>query len=78
MSTMLEHNEVHMKITPRKFRDVRHPASKNTVTVPMAIASEVQESSLRKRQMTPTAVDLALVGGEADSHASLLNEHERR
>ena len=76
MSTMLEHNEVHMKITPRKFRDVRHPASKNTVTVPMAIASEVQESSLRKRQMTPTAVDLALVGGEADSHASLLKLRE--
>lgn len=76
MSTMLDSNEVRMKISPRKFRDVRHPATKGTVTVPMTTAGKSVEIHTRTREVTPTAVELARASGEADSHAVLLKLRE--
>ncbi len=76
MSTMLDHSEAQVKISPRKFRDTRHPAVKNTVNVPMAIATETHAAPTRVRYTAPTAVDLAKVGSEADAHAALLKLRE--
>jgi hypothetical protein len=76
MSTMLDHNEVQVKVSPRKFRENRHPAMKNTVTVPMAHANETQMASTRVRHTAATAVDLARIGNEADAHAALLKLRE--
>jgi hypothetical protein len=76
MATMLDHNEAQVKITPRKFRETRHPAMKNTVTVPMSISSESRGVPVRARQAQPTPVDLARVGNETDAHAALLKLRE--
>jgi hypothetical protein len=76
MSTMLDHNEVQMKVSPRKFRENRHPAMKNAVTVPMTITDETRSVSTRVRHTTPSSVDLARVGGDADAHAALLKLRE--
>jgi F0F1-type ATP synthase membrane subunit b/b' len=76
MSTMLDHNEVQNKVSPRKFRENRHPAMKNAVTVPMAHANETQMVSTRVRHTAATSVDLARVGNETDAHAALLKLRE--
>jgi hypothetical protein len=76
MSTMLEHNELPVKMTSRKFRDTRHPAGKTTVNVPMTITSESRAVVTRVRPSTPSAVDLVKAGSETDAHAALLKLRE--
>ena len=76
MSTMLDHNETQIKVSPRKFRETRHPAMKNTVVVPMAHANETQMVTTRVRHTAPTAVDLAKVGNEADANTALMKLRE--
>ena len=76
MSTMLDHNEVQNKVSPRKFRENRHPAMKNTVTVPMAHANETHVASTRVRHTTPTSVDMARISADTDANAALMKLRE--
>jgi F0F1-type ATP synthase membrane subunit b/b' len=76
MSTMLEHTEVQTKVSPRKFRENRHPAMKNTVTVPMTIANESHSVPTRVRHTTPNAVDMARSSADSDANAALMKLRE--
>jgi F0F1-type ATP synthase membrane subunit b/b' len=76
MSTMLDHSEVQTKVSPRKFRENRHPAMKNTVTVPMTIANESHSVPARVRHTTPNAVDMARSGADNDANAALMKLRE--
>lgn len=76
MSTMLDHNEVQIKVSPRKYRENRHPAMKNTVTVPMTIANESHSVPTRVRHTTPNAVDMARSGADNDANAALMKLRE--
>ncbi len=76
MTTMLDHSEVQLKHTPRKFRDTRHPALKNAVTVPTARTGETHADSTRVRPANRTAVDMALSTADTDANASLMKLRE--
>jgi hypothetical protein len=75
MSTML-HGETHMRVSPRKFRETRHPAMKNTVTVPVALGNQAAAISTRIHQNSPSEVDLARIGVDSDANAALMKLRE--
>lgn len=75
MSTML-HGETPTRITPRKFRETRHPALKGSVTVPATLENEVVAGTARARQTSPSVVELARVGQDSDANAALMKLRE--
>lgn len=76
MATMLDHSEVQIKHAPRKFRESRHPALKNTVTVPMARAGGAHNVPVKARQTPQTAVDMARSTADTDANAALMKLRE--
>lgn len=76
MATMIDHSDVQMKHTPRKFRDTRHPAMKNTVTVPVTRAATTENVPARVRQSPPSAVEMVRSSNDADANAALMKLRE--
>jgi hypothetical protein len=76
MSSMLDHTEVEAKVSPRKYRENRHPAMKTSVTVPMTSANESHAASTRVRHTSPTAVDMARISADSDANAALMKLRE--
>ena len=76
MSNVMEHNEDATKGAARKYRDVRHPAMKNTVKVPLALVAKAAVSEAPPRYVAATGVDLARNSAETDANAALMKLRE--